>query len=276
MAQNSQIAAKLCLPSCPGMKIAILNDVHIGIHDEDAVKVLIECFEREGVDFVVANGDIHDCGPVSRHAGKAALARLESGQLAEEAASGRWIVDWMATRPCIYGTGNHEDWINDLAISTGTVGTLTVSRALGLPEAPGFVVAPHGYQIRFGSLVIEHGDCIFSRGGSGPANLARGIFTRFPGQTSLVGHFHRQDAAWFTSFDSAGIARSHAAFCVGHLSKIDAHIAYAGRAPNWQQGGAIVETWRDGVNKRFTVHLLEIHRDRNNRPILQFNGRLYR
>lgn len=255
----------------------MVGDIHIGIHDEPALRALVECFEREGVDFVVANGDIHDCAAISRHAGKAALARLESGQLAEEIAGGEWFRRWLQTRPSIYGEGNHEDWINDVALATGTVGTLTVGRALGLPEATGlFTVAPHGYQIRAGSLVIEHGDVIFPRSGSGPANLARGILQRFPGQTTIVGHFHRQDAAWSTHFDARGIARSHAAFALGHVSLVNAHTEYAGRAPNWQQGAAIVDLWEADGKRRFTVHQIEVHRDRRNRPIFEFNGHVYR
>lgn len=257
-------------------RVALLSDVHIGIHDEDAIKVLIECFEAENVDFTICNGDGHDCGPVSRHAGKAALARLESGQLAEEAASGRWIVDWLATRPSVYGVGNHEDWINQLAIQSGLVGSLTVSSALGLPESKTFVVAEHGYQIRLGNLVIEHGDCIFPRSGAGPANLAATILRRFPDQTTIVGHFHREDIAWSTTYDNDGIARTRAAYCLPHLSNSSAHMAYAGRAPNWQQGGALIEVWYQDGKPRFTVHMLEIHRDKRNRPVLHFNGRTYR
>jgi hypothetical protein len=258
-------------------KLAIISDVHIGIHDDAALRLLVEVFEREGCDFVVTNGDIHDCAAVSRHSGKAALARLESGQLAEEIRGGEWFVKWLQTRPCIYGVGNHEDWINDLALATGTVGTLTVSRALGLPDSSStFRVAPHGYQIRAGSLVIEHGDCIFPRSGGGPQNLAGRILQLFPGQTTIVGHFHRQHAAWATHLDSAGVSRSHAAFAVGHVSLTDAHTAYAGRAPNWQQGAAIVDLWQDAGKTRYSVHLIEVHRTRYGRPILEFNGKVYR
>lgn len=256
-----------------GAKIAVWGDLHIGIHDEPAVRTMIECFEREGCDLVIANGDIHDCGPVSRHPTKAKLAALENGQIAEEAASGRWIVDWMATRECIYGEGNHEDWINDLALATNTVGTCTVSSVLGLP--PSFLVLPQGYQIRMGSLVVEHGDVVLGRS-TGGANLAAGILRRYPAQTTLVNHFHHQDYATHTTHDSNCRPRSHAAYCLGHLSQQGAHQDYAGRNPNWQQGAAIVTIWYDGPKLRYTVQLIEIHRDRRGRPIFEHNGKVYR
>jgi hypothetical protein len=276
MAPNSRTNLSYSLP--PGCrKLAVISDVHIGIHDDPALRALVECFEDQGVDSVVANGDIHDCAAISRHPGKAALARLESGQLAEEIAGGRWFVDWLNTRFCLYGEGNHEQWINDVALAVGAVGTITVGRTLGLPESESFVVLPSGYQVRIGSLVLEHGDKLFPRSsGAGPANLARTILQRFPGQTTGVGHYHRMDAAWATHIDAAGVPRSHAAFGLGHVSLVDKHIGYAGRAPNWQQGAAIIDLWQDGAKPRFTVHMIEVHRDRRNRPLVEFNGHVYR
>lgn len=258
-----------------GTKLGIFGDVHIGIHDEPAMRVLIECFEHAGVDLAVANGDIHDCGPVSRHEGKRRLAALESGQLAEEAASGRWIIDWLTTRPTIYGTGNHEAWIDALALQTNTVGTLTVATALGLPTGPDFTVLPHGYQIRIGSLVIEHGDITLGKG-TGGIHLAANILRKYPNQTTIVNHFHRQDYAVHTTPDQRGINRSHAAFTLGHVSDSTAHTEYAGRTPNWQQGGAIVDLWGDSGKLRYTVSHVEIHRDRYNRPVAYHAGRVFR
>lgn len=260
-------------PKIPS-KIAVWGDLHIGVHDEAAIKCVIECFEREGVEAVVANGDIHDCAAVSPHAGKKKKAVLDTGQLAEEAASGRWIIDWMNTRPCIYGVGNHEDWINDLAVSTNTVGTTTVASALGLPSD--FLVLPHGYQLRYGSLVIEHGDVILGRS-TGGQHLAVTILRRYPHQTTIVGHFHHDDFSVASAPDTAGVPRSHAVHCLGHLSDPTAHSDYAGRFPNWQQGAAIVRFWSDGSGKpRFTVDRIQVHRDRRNRPIFEYGGRVYR
>lgn len=268
------------LPFAPGSRdnvrrIAIFGDSHIGIMDDPAMRVLVECFEAEGVDFIVANGDVHDCGPVSRHLGKAKRAALENGQLAEEAAKGRWLINWLATRPgrALYGTGNHEDWINDVALDTNTVGTFTVASALGIPA--GIEVLPHGYQIRLGSLVVEHGDVILGRS-TGGQHLAANILRRYPNQTTIVNHFHHQDYSVNTTEDAVGVLRSHAAYCLGHTSLPTEHKEYAGRTPNWQQGGALVEVWEADRKPRYSIHLLEVHRDRRNRPMLQFNGRMYK
>lgn len=256
-------------------RVGVFGDLHIGCHDEPAIRTLIECFEGAGVESMIANGDIHDCGPVSRHKTKAARARVDIGQLQDEAATGRWIVDWLRTRPCIYGEGNHEDWINDLALESGTVGTTTVASALGLPEGPDFRVLPQGYQIRIGSLVIEHGDATLGRS-LGGVHLAATILRKYPNQTTLVNHFHREDYSVHTTADHNGVGRSHAAYSLGHLSDPTAHAEYAGRMPNWQQGGAIVDLWVADRKQRYTVNLVHVHRDRRNRPMVQFEGKVYR
>jgi hypothetical protein len=256
-------------------KIAVFGDVHIGCHDEPAMRALIECFEREGVDLTIPNGDIHDCAAVSSHADKRAKAVIESGQLAEEAASGRWIVDWLMTRPCIYGEGNHEDWINDLALHTNTVGTVTVASALGLPVSDDFLVLPQGYQIRIGSLAIEHGDEILGRS-MGGQHLAATILRRYPAQSTVVNHFHRMDYAVHTTADHNGVPRSFSVHSLGHVSDPGAHADYAGRLPNWQQGGAIIDLWQCDGKQRYTIHPIEIHRDRRNKPVFEYNGHVYR
>ena len=254
--------------------LAVFSDVHLGIEDTEALKLAVECCEREGVTRIVANGDIHDCAAVSPHEMKARKAVIESGALAKEISRGRWFVDWMATRPkTVYGTGNHEDWINDAALRTGTVGSLTVRAALNLPDD--FVVLDNGYQIRYGNLVIEHGDAILGRG-SGGRNVAQSILDRYPEQSTIVGHFHKEAYATRTSVDSRGIFRTRAAYSSGHLSNPLAHIEYAGRAPNWQQGFFLVRLWSDAGRPRFTVHPICIHRTQTGRPVFEFNGHVYR
>lgn len=243
--------------------------------DHPAAELMVECFECEGVDLVVANGDIFDCGPVSPHDLKQRKAALENGSLLEEAEDGDWLVEYLSDKGAILGTGNHEDWINDVALKTHTVGTTTVRSALGISES--IEVLDHGYQLRLGSLVIEHGDIIVPRG-MGGVNLANTILNRCPSQTTIVGHFHRMGAAYRTTPDRNGIPRTHAAFPIGHLSIPTAHSDYAGRLPDWQQGFAIIEVWYESSREppRFTVRPVEIHRTKKNLPIFEYNGNIYR
>lgn len=256
-----------------GEKWGVFGDSHFGIEDQPALDLMVECFEREGIDVAVLNGDGADCGVVAPHELKARKAALDNGSLLEEVNSGRKYIDWMRSRKAIWGTGNHEDWINDLALRTGTVGSVTVRSALDIPSD--IEVLPHGYQIRAGSLVIEHGDLTLGRG-SGGVNLARSILSKYPDQTTVVNHYHRDAYAVRTSPDRHGVFRSHAAHGLGHMSDPRKHSEYAGRAPDWQTGFGLIEFWRVDGKTRYNVDRIEIHRDRRGRPVFSYRGHVYR
>lgn len=256
-----------------GTLIGVFGDLHIGEHDKPAADLMIECFDREGANLIIANGDIANCGTVSPHKETQARAIQKYGTLEAEVASGREYIEWLATRNSILGTGNHEDWINDIGLYSGLGATLSVRTALDIP--PSVEVLPHGYQIRIGSLIIEHGDVIIGRS-MGGVNLARTILLRYPDQTTVVNHFHRMGYAVRTSPDTRGIARSHATFTLGHLSLPHAHVSYAGRNPDWQQGFAFIQLWEVDGKLRYSVRPVEIHRTKRGFPVFEYNGHLYR
>lgn len=258
-----------------GSLVVVFNDLHIGEHDAPAANLMVEAADREGANLVIANGDITNCGTVSPHPTVKARNIRKYGSLENEVASGREYIDWLATRGghSILGVGNHEDWINDVALYSGLGNTLSVRTALDIPQS--VEMLPQGYQIRIGSLAIEHGDIVLGRSSGGP-NLARNILRRYPQQTTVVGHFHTEGYACDTTPDSSGILRSHAAYAIGHLSDPHAHSEYAGRTPNWQQGFAFVRVFYVDGKARYTVTPVQIHRNRRNRPYCEYNGHLYR
>lgn len=260
-----------------GSLIGVYSDVHIGIEDREVLGPVVECSEREGVTHVWLNGDIHDCGVASRHPDKRARAALDHGRLAEEAAGGRWFVDWALTRHdgaagCIYGEGNHEDWINQIALDPALNGTVTVRSALGLPNR--LVMLPQGYQIRLGSLRVEHGDAVFKRG-SGGKYPARKLLDVSPDQTTLVGHVHRMDDARRVYENEDGVLVSRRAHTQGHLSLPHKHRDYAARNPSWHQSFTFIRVFWDGARPKYTLYPVEVFRNRRGRPAFEFNGRLY-
>lgn len=258
-----------------GTLALVFGDLHIGEHDAPATNLMVECADREGAGLVIANGDIANCATVSRHVETRERGLRKFGSLEGEVDSGREYLDWLGNRGgrSLLGVGNHEDWINDIALYSGLGPTLRVGAALGLDS--GIEVLEHGYQLQIGSLNIEHGDIIFGRG-SGPANLAGTILRRNPLKTTVVNHFHREDYAVATTPDSRGILRSHACYALGHMSDPTAHYHYAGRAPNWQQGFAMIKFHYVDNKVVFKVDQVQIHRDRRNRPYASYNGHLYR
>lgn len=258
-----------------GSLVCVFGDLHIGEHDKPAANLMVECADREGATVVVGNGDVANCATVSRHTETRERALRKFGSLESEVDSGREYLDWLGSRggKSFLGVGNHEDWINDIALYSGLGPSLRVRTALGVPN--NVEVLEHGYQLRLGSLAIEHGDIVFARG-QGPANLARTILSRNPHQSTIVNHFHREDYAVSSSPDSHGVLRSHACYALGHLSDPSAHYHYAGRTPNWQQGFAMVKVHYVDNKVAFKVDQVQIHRDRRNRPYTSYNGRLYR
>lgn len=253
----------------------VYGDSHYGEHDEPANDLMVECADRAGVTHVLANGDIFNCATVSHHTETRSRALAKYGSLEGEAATGRKYLGWLSAsgRRVIYGVGNHEDWINDVALYSGLGSTLSVRAALAVPDS--IEVLPHGYQLRVGSLAIEHGDIALGRS-SGGANLAANILRRYPMQTTVVNHFHREGYAVSTTPDSSGILRSHAAYALGHMSDPTAHSGYAGRTPDWQQGFGMIRFWYEDNKPRFTVTQVQVHRTRRGFPIFEYDGHKYR
>ena len=259
-----------------GSVIGVFSDVHIPIHDEAVLRLVVECCEDVGVTHVVANGDILDCGVGSRHPSKRARDSIDMGDLKRSVEPGRWFLNWMRTRPCWFVRGNHERWLEDKIAEDPALRAVTPEALLGIPEnGDGWEVLPSGSCLRLGSLVIEHGDGIWpsGSGGQNPGARAKQVA---PDQTTIVGHLHRKFMSVWTTRDEDGVPRSRAVYGNGHLSKETAHREYAGTYPGWQQSFALIRVWQDRGKLRYTVDQPEIHRDTDGEPVFEYAGRVYR
>lgn len=259
-----------------GSVLGVMHDVHIPHHDASAVKLALECMEDAGVTHAVLDGDIADCGVSSRHPGKRARDQIDLGTLPASVEPGRWIYEWARTRPCWLLRGNHEKWVEEMIKCDPSLAAVSVENLLGLPEdGDGWEVLDSESALRFGSLVIEHGHGIFPSGAGGQNPGAR-IKTVAPNQITLIGHLHRKFATHWTVHNDDGVPKTYAAYGGGHLSIESSHHGYAGRYPGWQQSFEIIRVWYDGERPRFTIDQIEIHRNRNNRPIFEYGNKVYR
>jgi predicted phosphodiesterase len=258
-----------------GSLIAVLSDIHIPYADEDAVKLAIECCEREGVTHVILNGDIADCGPASRHESKRKRAVLDEGCLRESVAAGLWIYEWARTRQCYYALGNHEQWVdNYIRESPELLGTPT-TELMGLwDDGDGWTVLPPMGRIRLGSRGWEHGHAMFKGGGG--LNPGARMRRLAPNQSTSIGHTHQKFASFWTSYDEEGVPRTHAAFGNGHLSITESHEDYAGGYTNWQKSFELTRVYYVDGRPRFTTYQPEIFTDRRGKPYLEHGGYLYR
>lgn len=259
-----------------GSLIAVFSDIHIPYQDERALDLAIECCEALGVTHTIANGDIGDCGPASRHPEKKKRAVLDEGCLKESIAAGITYYDWLRTRPCILVRGNHEAWVEDCIETSPELKGSTPESLMGLWEdGDGWEVLPSMSRVTLGNRCWEHGDAIFPSGNGGANPLAR-IKALVPDRTTSIGHLHRMGTAFWTTPDEDGIPRTRGAYMNGHLSIPEAHEEYAGTYTNWQQSFELTRVYYDGSRPRFTTHQVEIHRDRYGKPIFEYGGRVYR
>lgn len=260
-----------------GSKIAVFHDIHIPFHDDPAMRLAVECCERAGVTHVVLNGDIADCGVSSRHDAKRARDTIDLGRLHESVTPGRWIYDWARTRWSVLMRGNHERWVEDKIESDPSLsGAVTVEQLLGLPsDGEGWRVLDSESRIRLGSLVIEHGHGFFptGSGGENPGNRIRKLA---PNQITMIGHLHRRFATFWTVQTDDGNPKTYGAFGGGHMSIELTHAKYTGGYPGWQQSFSIVTVYYIDGRPRFTIDQIEVHRDRHNRPVFEYQGHVYR
>jgi predicted phosphodiesterase len=271
------ITRKLSRHEVPdGSVIAVLSDVHIPGHDEDACKLAVECCEAAGATHVILNGDIADCGPASRHEGKKKRAVLDEGCLRESVAAGLWLYEWARTRPCYYVLGNHEAWVSNYIENTPELKGTRTTELMGLwKDGDGWEVLPQYSRVRIGNMNWEHGDGFFKAGNGGDSPGLR-IKRMAPDQTTHIGHLHRNFALFWSTPDENGVMRTRAARGNGHMSLPEYHEEYAGTYINWQQSFELTRVYYVDGRARFTTDQVLIHRDRYGRPCFEYQGKFYR
>jgi hypothetical protein len=105
---------------------------------------------------------------------------------------------------------------------------------------------PHGSDVYFGKLMVEHGDKLKGSGGVNPARTAMLKFKR----SVLINHFHRTTSANGNVY--AG--ESYMAWSVGCLCELN-----PGYLPinEWNHGFAVVEVYPDGSFKVDNLQIID-------------------
>lgn len=261
-----------------GSVIAVFSDVHIPHHDEEALRVAAELCEAAGVTHFILNGDILDCGPSSRHEEKRKRAALDEGCLRESVAPGLWFLEWARTRPTVIQFGNHEAWVEKFIAGDPALKGTSALSLMGLWEnGDGWIALPSNGRVRLGNRTWEHGHGIFASGAGGQ-NPGGRVRTVAPDQSTSVGHLHRKWFYCWSSMDENGIPKTRASIGNGHWSRPEAHEDYAGGAgyQNWQQSLELTRIWWDGGRPRWTTDQPEVLRDKRGRPVMEYQGRVYR
>lgn len=257
--------------------LGFFSDTHGGIHDRPACEVAIQVAEAAGIDGVYLVGDGLDCAVSSRHEEKAKKAKIDFGTAIKERDSFDFFFKWMQTRDeKKYMLGNHEAWLQNAITLDPKFCHMTFGEVMRIPSD--IQLLPQFSRIRIGSLVLEHGDAIFPKSGGG-ANPASKVLELFPDQDTVIGHLHHSDWAIRTKVGEDDVLRFKQAFVNGHLSIPEEHMDYAGRQPGkngWQQSFMLIRIWHFAGKPRHTITPIQIWRDPKNRPVAEFEGKIYR
>lgn len=196
----------------------------------------------------ILGGDVLDCGPISHH-NERKPRRTEGFRLqldAEEAvAEVIKPLEDLTSGNCLFITGNHEDWIEDLLDKDPALeGLVDLEELL---ELQAWSVVPQGGYHKLGKLYFIHGDQI-----GGGVNAAKNAVEAYM-QNVRLGHFHTYQVATKTSAVDAKLGKT--GIVVPCLCSKDPKYN-EGRPNRWVQGFLFGYVADDGTFTDYVVPII--------------------
>jgi predicted phosphodiesterase len=216
-------------------RVGVIGDLHIPVHDERAVNLVLDIFEDIGIDELVLNGDILDVYLLNSHGPKHPDFQ---GTLEWEFEKGNEFLDLLQKKlpktKIYFNAGNHEFRLDRFVINNAPHfwNILTVEKMLRLKER-GIPYLPYNEEFRLGEtqLYTQHSPPSYGENG------ARTSLLKKPGRSWIFGCTHRMQSAYLNHGD--GIV--HSAHFNGWLGSIDetpshrAVFQYIKGHNSWQQ-----------------------------------------
>ena len=170
-------------------KLAIIGDLHVPFHDEDAVETAFDKIESESVDSILINGDLLDFYQLSFHEKDPRKVKFK-----DEIEAGKQFLGYIRSRfpdiPIYFIPGNHENRFERyLRIKSAELLDMDEFRLDVILKVAEHRIEyiPFRTKVVFGDFIIEHGDKIPGAGGVVPARTA---LMRFK-TNCVVNHFHK-------------------------------------------------------------------------------------
>jgi predicted phosphodiesterase len=245
MAQGHGLMEVLCIPD---VHFGFLCDTVIGedgapalkwrtIHDEAAVRVVLEVARKFRPATIVILGDLLDLPAMSRW--ETQPMHKHQTLTAIQAAH-----DWLKklrmacpTSRIIYIEGNHERRISDYLSKNAPelLWAVNVPGLLGLDKLTIEYVGPYGMRAELGKgMFATHGHLIGRKGGESSAKMLGEYH-----MSTVFGHTHRLELAFHTHYNEKNEGFTVFSMGCGTLAKLDGSVP-GSQHPNWQQGfGAI-------------------------------------
>lgn len=211
-------------------KTAVLCDIHLGVHDKQALIAALNYIRRERVETIILNGDIIDGARISRHAKSPDQPKfMQELELAKSFLKGL-RADFPNAR-ILYKIGNHEDRLEAYLMKNAEelAGLVDFNRLLDLETLGIELVSSTGF-IKHPGTYIVHGHEMRVSGGVNPARAL--LLKAF--DNTIMGHVHKTSQASGKNMSGLFI-RTHTIGCLCKLS-----MAYMPHS-NSNHGFAVVE-----------------------------------
>ena len=175
----------------PNGKYAILSDIHVPYHDDNALNACLDYIDKQDIDHIVLNGDVADFFSISRWE-----KNPEERNLSRELMLVRQFLSHLRERypqtRIFYKIGNHEErWEKYMWSKAPEICGLTEFQMYDLLEFNKYGIEEVSGRQRMKagkSLTIIHGHEIF--GSAAPVNFARTLQTNL-GVCAIAGHRHQ-------------------------------------------------------------------------------------
>jgi len=222
-------------------RVGLIGDIHFGYHDTEAIRGALEFFKLREVDCIFLNGDILDFYALSFH--EKDPRKRNVGDELELCRQFLDLLNEMFPKAVKYFIpGNHENRLQRYLM-------LKAPELLGVNEFKLEVLLklgekkinyiPHGSDVYFGKLLVEHGDKMRGSGGVNPARSALLKFKR----PVLINHFHRTTSANNSVYDDSPMM----AWSVGCLCQLKADYLPVNE---WNHGCTVI----DMIGDEYRVH----------------------
>jgi predicted phosphodiesterase len=214
-------------------KVAILSDIHVPYHTEEAIECAVKRAKKQEVDGIILNGDTIDCHALSQFIrDPRARSFKQERETTNELLA--YLREQFPHQRIIWRDGNHEDrfkaYMMQKAPEVYDEKFFSIDKLLNFEDLDIEYVTDKRI-IMLGGLAVMHGH-EFHKGFAPPVNPARGAYLKAK-QSVMVGHHHRTSEHTETALDGTMTTT----WSVGCLS--DLHPAYS-PYNSYNHGSAIV------------------------------------
>ncbi len=267
----------------PGDALLIPGDIHCDKQDTAVLELMFQVARAAGVNRGCFVGDTFESAGISRHPSLRRQVKVGKGTIKAEKKAAAPIFRAMkelCTKGVKILTGNHEVWWDSVQDEHPGFTDMEWYEVYG-EIFDGIEVVPEDTALQYGPLVVCHGHRLR---GSLSKHAAANVLANYPGQNTAFGHNHRLEQATTPSYKN-GKPVWNGAWSMGHLKRRDIELKekQIGQFSEKHQQGFGIATFFDrgksefGEKKLgFDMQTFRVHRDTRDRPMIHYNGTVFK